>query len=162
VRGVEKVDKEEIQNKIRLAKELVGGTPADPLTQIAFREVFRMLLQESSSIAGEETKPRTKRGALPTQISEFLVGKNITTHIDRVVAILYYSYRKSNEPATIAELEEAYSNARVKQPRNFSDLLATCIRKGYVVEARDKKDGKKAWQITLTGEKFVEEEMWLT
>jgi hypothetical protein len=152
------VDKEEVQNKIKSAKELVGGKPEDPLTQIAFQEVLRMLLQESPSVAGG-VKSGTKQIDLPMQISEFLAGKNITIHMDRIVAILYYHYHKGTEPTTIAELEESYSNARMKPPRNFSDILATCIRKGYVVEAKDKKDGKKAWRITPTGEKFVEEEI---
>lgn len=152
------MDREEIQNKIQLAKELIGGTPEDPLTQIAFQEVFRMLLRESLGVA-REVKPEAKHAALPMQVSEFLADKNITIHMDRIVAILYYNYGKSGELTTVAELEEAYSNARVKPPRNFSDILATCIRKGYVVEAKDKKDGKKAWQITPTGKKFVEEEI---
>lgn len=153
------MDREEIQNKIQQAKELVGGTPEDTLTQIAFGEVFRMLLQELLVVAREEVKPEIKQKALPMQISEFLAGKNIRTHPHRIVAILYYNYHKGNEPTTIAELEEAYSNTRVRPPRNFSDFLANCIRRGYVVEAKDKKDGKKAWQITPTGEKFIEEEI---
>lgn len=152
------MDREDVQNKIKRAKELVGGTPEDPLTQIAFGEVFRMLLQESTVMAREETKPEIKK-SLPAQVSEFLAGMNIATHTDRIVAIIYYNYHKSNQPTTITELEEAYSNARVRPPRNFSDLLASCIRRGYVVESKDKKEGKKAWQITPTGEKFVEEEI---
>lgn len=153
------MDREEIQNKIQQAKELVGGTPEDPLTQIAFGEVFRVLLQESLVMAREEVKAEIKHKALPTQLSEFLAGRNITTHVDRIVAILYYQYHKGIELTTVAELEGAYSNARVRPPRNFSDLLANCIRRGYVVESKDKKDGKKAWQITPTGQKFVEEEI---
>lgn len=153
------MDREEIQNKIQRAKELVGGTPEDPLTQIAFGEVFRMLLQESLVMTREEAKLEIVHKVLPTQISEFLAGKNVTTHLDRIVAILYFNHHKGNELITVAELEEAYSNARVRPPRNFSDSLAYCIRKGYIVEARGKKDGKKAWQITPTGEKFVEEEL---
>jgi len=150
------VNKEEIQNKIQQAKELVGGTSEDPLTQIAFGEVFRMLLQEPSISTAGEVGMQRKPVPLPTQISEFLAQKNITTHIDRIVAILYYQYHTGNELTTIAELGGAYSSARARPPRNFSDFLAQCIRKGYVVEARDKKDGKKAWQITPSGEKFVE------
>lgn len=153
------MDREEIQNKIQQAKELVGGTAEDPLTQIAFGEVFRVLLQESLVVTREEVKPEIRHKALPTQLSEFLAGKNITTHVGRIAAILYYQYHKGIELTTVAELEEAYSTARVRPPRNFSDLLSNCIRRGYVVQAKDKKDGKKAWQITPTGEKFVEEEI---
>jgi len=153
------MDKEEIQNKIQRAKELVGGSAEDPLTQIAFGEVFRRLFDESYAAIREEPKSGLKPKDLPKQVSEFLATKNITTHIDRIVAILYYNYHRDGEPKTVIELEEAYSNARVKPPKNFSDVLAQCIRKGFVVEIKEKKDSKKAWQITPTGEKFVGEEL---
>lgn len=153
------MNKEEIQNKIQQAKELAGGNPEDPFTQIAFGEVLRVLLHEPSASTMGEVKLQAKPVALPAQISEFLAQLNITTHIDRIVAILYYQYHTGNNLTTIAELEEAYSSARVRAPRNFSDVLAQCIRKGYVVEAKDKKEGKKAWQITSLGEKFVETEL---
>ena len=153
------MDKEEIKKKIELARELVGGTPEDPLTQIAFGELFRRLLDESSAMAREEVKSEIKRNALPMQISEFLSSKNMTTHIDRIVSIFYYNHHKGSGPTTVLELGEAYSTARVKPPSNFSDVLAQCIRKGLVVEVKEKKEGKKAWQVTPTGEAFVEEEL---
>jgi len=154
------VNREEIQNKIQQARELVGGSPEDPFMQTAFGEVLRVLLQEASASPMEEVKLQAKPVALPAQLSEFLAQLNITTHIDRIVAILYYQYHTGNKLTTIAELEEAHSSARVRLPRNFSDILAQCIRKGYVVVARDRKDGKKAWQITLSlGRKFVETEL---
>lgn len=153
------MNREEIQNKIEQAKELVGGSHEDPFTQIAFGEVLRMLLQEPSVSAMGEAGTQAKPVALPLQVSVFLSQKNISTHIDRIVAILYYQNHTGNELTTVAELEEAYSSARAKPSRNFSDVLAQCIRKGYVAEAKDKKDGKKAWQITSGGEKFVEEEL---
>ena len=150
---------EEVQNKIKQAKELVGGSPEDPFTQIAFGEVLRILLQEASLSAKGEVKSQTKPVALPARISEFLAQLDISTYINGIVAILYYQYHMGNESTTIVELEEAYSSARTKPPRNFSDSLAQCIRKGYVVEVKDKKGGKKAWQITASGENFVELEL---
>ena len=153
------MNSEEIQNKIRQARELVGGSPEDPLTRIAFGEVLRVLLQEPVASHTGEVKSQAKAVALPAQLSEFLAQLSITTHIDRTMAILYYQYHTRNELTTIAELGEAYSSARVRVPRNFSDILAQCIRKGYVIEAKDRKDGKKAWQITSLGEKFVESEL---
>ena len=153
------MNSEEIKNKIQQARELVGDNPEDPLTQIAFGEVLRVLLQEPFASPMGEVELQAKLGALPAQLSVFLAQLNITTHIDRIVAILYYQYHTGNKLTTIAELEGAYSSVRVRAPRNFSDILAQCIRNGYVVAAKDKKDGKKAWQITSFGEKFVETEL---
>jgi len=153
------VNREEIQNKIQQAKELVGGSHEDPFTQIAFGEVLRILLRESNVSTMEGLSLRRKPVDLPTQISQFLAQKNITSHIDRIVAILYYHYHTGNETTTVAELREAYSSARAKPPRNFSDFLGECIRKGYVVEAKEKKGGKKAWRVTTDGEDLVESEL---
>jgi len=150
--------KEEIQGKIQQAKELVGGEPDDPFTQIAFREVLRLLLNEPYAVA-ESIRPPAKTKELTPQLSEFLAQLNITTHVDRVVAILYHRYHSGDGLTTVEDFDEAYSDARVKAPQNFSDVLGQCIRRGYVVEAKEKKEGKKAWQITPSGEKFVEEEL---
>ena len=153
------MNSEDIKNKIQQARELVGNNPEDPFMQIAFGEVLRVLLQEPSASTTGEVKLPAKPVTLPAQLSEFLAQLNITTHTDRTVAILYYQYHTDNKLTTIGELDEAYSSARVRAPRNFSDILAQSIRKGYVVTVKDKKDGKKAWQITSLGEKFVETEL---
>lgn len=153
------MDKKEIQDKIQQAKELVGGNADDRFTQIAFGEVFRMLIKETFVQSTEEMKPKMKTISLPSQVSEFLAQKNIRTHVDRVLAILYYYFYKGDESMTIAQLENIYSNIRTTQPSNFSDLLAQCIRKGNIVEAENKKDGKKAWRITDMGKKYVEEQL---
>lgn len=153
------MNREKIQSKIQQARELVGGTPEDPFTQIAFREVLRILLQEYPVSLEEKSGLKTEAVPLPKQISEFLAQKNIKSHFDRVVAILYYHYHSGQESTTILELQEAYSSVRVKAPQNFSDVLAQCIRKGYVVGTLSKEGGKKAWQITSTGERYVEDEL---
>lgn len=153
------MDREEIQSKIQWAKELVGGNPEDPFMQIAFGEILRLLLHESFVSAELKVAPKIKQADLPNQINEFLAQKNVRSHIDRIVAILFHRHYKGHELTTIAELEEAYSSARVRTPRNFSDVLSDCVRRGYVVEAKDKKEGRKAWQVTPTGERFIEEEI---
>jgi len=154
------MNREEIQNKIQEARELVGGTPEDPFIQIAFREVLRMLLQGYPVSLDEKSGLKTEAVSLPKQLSEFLAQKkNIKSHVDRVVAILYYHYHSGQESTTILGLQEAYSSVRVKAPQNFSDVIAQCIRKGYVVGTLSKEGDKKAWQITPTGEKYVEEEL---
>lgn len=153
------MDRAKIQSKIQEARELVGDTPEDPLTQIAFREVLRILLQEHPVLLEEKSGLKTEAVLLPKQLSEFLAQKNIKKHVGIVVAILYYHNHSGQESTTILELQEAYSSVRVKAPQNFSDVLAQCIRKGYVVGTLSKEDGKKAWQITSTGERYVEGEL---
>jgi hypothetical protein len=153
------MDKEEVQQKVEEAKALVGGDPRDPLTQIAFREVFRILLQPYSQPSPGQVERRTAPAPQTVQISEFLAQRKIDTETDRLVTILYYHLHNGRESSTRAEILEAYATARFKRPTNLSDVIARCIRKGHVIEALQKKDGQKAWQITVTGEKYVEEHL---
>jgi hypothetical protein len=153
------MDKEEVQQKVEEAKALVGGDPRDPLTQIAFREVLRMLLQPNSQPSPGQVERRTSLAPQTVQISEFLAQRKIDTETHRVVTILYYHLHNGRESSTRAEILEAYATARFKRPTNLSDVIARCIRKGHVIEALQKKDGQKAWQITVTGEKYVEEHL---
>lgn len=153
------MNREEIQKKIEEAKQLVGGDPKEPLTQIAFGEVFRILLQPSSQHA--ESKKDVTTGAVATklmQISEFLAQSNIKTDTDRVTAILYHHFHNGQASSTRAEILQGYSSARIRHPTNLSDVIARCIRQGYIIEAPERKEGAKAWQITqTTGEKHIKE-----
>lgn len=154
------MEREEIQRKIEEAKQLVGGNVQDPLTQIAFREVFHVLLQQSSQPAVGQRDLTTSLAAQQMRISEFLTQRNIGSETDRVVAILYHHLHNGQDSSTKEEILQAYAAARTRRPTNLSDVIARCIKKkGHVVEASEKKDGQKAWQITLTGERYVEQEL---
>lgn len=154
------MNKEEIRKKIEEAKEIVGGDPRDPFNQIAFKEVLRMLLQSPLQVSASEKVPSAGTLNISSMpISEFLARLNIKTDTDRVVAILYHQLHNKQNSSTRAEILDAYATARIRKPTNLSDVIARCIRKGFVIEASEAKDGKKAWQITQTGERYVEE-LW--
>jgi hypothetical protein len=153
------MDKEEVRKKIEEAKALVGGDTRDPLAQIAFGEVLRILLQQCSQPSVSQAERKTTIAAQSVQISEFLAQKKIENETDRVATILYYHLHNGRDSSTRAEILEAYATARFRRPTNLSDVIARCIRKGHVIEAQEKKDGQKAWQITVTGEKYVEDKL---
>ena len=153
------MDKEEVRSKIEEAKQLVGGDPQDPFTQIAFREILHILLSESVQPVIAERVRKGIEHILDIRVSEFLAQRKISTETDRVVAILYHQFHNGQESSTRAEILEAYSAARIRKPANLSDVIARCIRKGHIIEASEKKEGQKAWQITQLGERYVEEQL---
>ena len=153
------MDIQEVQRKIEEAKQLVGGDPQDPFTQIAFREILHILLSESAQPAVAERVGKGIERILGMRVSEFLAQRKISTETDRVVAILYHQFHNGQESSTKAEILEAYSAARTRKPANLSDVIARCIRKGHIIEAPEKKESQKAWQITQSGEKYVDEQL---
>lgn len=153
------MDSQEVRRKIEEAKQLVGGDPEDPFTQIAFREILHILLSESAQSVIAERIGKGTEHIRGMRISEFLAQRKISTETDRVVVILYHQFHNGQESSTRAEILEAYSAARTRKPTNLADVIARCIRKGHIIEALEKKEGQKAWQITQSGERYVEEQL---
>jgi hypothetical protein len=86
-----------------------------------------------------------------------MAQKEPKTHTDRGLLIAYYSYKKGDEMGvTVKEIEEAYRQVRQQRPRNLSDVIASCVKQGRMIESSERKSGAKSWVPTLTGERYVE------
>lgn len=143
-------------------RELVSRAEAitrdvdDPYRTVAFRVVLEKLL--AGDAPGDHPAALKARGiAVPGTVSEFLAAAAPRNHVETAVLVAYFMWRSGDGAGmTIEELVGSYAQARLKRPKNPSDVLAQAIRKGYLLEAPQKKDGKKAWLITQTGEAYVE------
>ena len=132
----------------------------EPYRSAAFTVILKYLLNRGSSAnaAPVETRPPAAgaSAALGMQLNEFLALKSPKTHPERVTLIAYYYHHERNESITIKDVAEAYSRARVKKPQNVPDVIATCVRRGHLIDT-EKKDGFKAWIITQGGDVSVEQ-----
>ena len=149
------MDDEQIRAAILRARGLCEDQP-EPFRSIAFRAVLEALIRGNGISA-----PAGKASPSPVGIDliEFLAAKKAETHPDRVVAIAYYYYHtQGGTGVTTKELADAYSRARIKKPQNYPDVIAGCVRRGYLVEG-ERKDGMKSWVITRTGETHVEQDL---
>jgi hypothetical protein len=88
---------------------------------------------------------------------EFLIDKNVKSETQKVLALSYYLERiETIEPFNVPDLENVFRSAREKIPSNLNDAVNKNIAKGFLMEAKQKKDSKKAWNLTATGERYVE------
>jgi hypothetical protein len=91
---------------------------------------------------------------------EFLLTKNLKVETQKVLALAYFLEREEGLASfNVQELEAAFRAAREKLPKNMNDAVNKNIARGFLMETKEKKDSKKAWQLTSTGERFVEHEM---
>jgi hypothetical protein len=96
-------------------------------------------------------------GSRPLSLREFINSKSPKTVVDTVIVIGYYLEEHSKMSSfTCEDLSKGFINAKEKPPTNPSDMLAKNARRGFIMEAPDQKDGPKAWMLTNTGVKFVE------
>jgi len=143
------------------ARMLTEDQP-EPFRSLAFTQLLGYLLHD-----GQEGEPRGRQAPQPIagppstdmQIAEFLAQRRLDSHPDRVAAIAYYHYRRSDgEGITTKGLVDGYTKSRARRPQNFPDVIASCVRKGYLVDG-GRRDGMKSWVITATGEAHVEQDL---
>jgi hypothetical protein len=91
---------------------------------------------------------------------EFLLKKKIGSETQKVLALAYFLERQGGLASfNVPDLESVFRSAREKLPQNMNDVVNKNVARGFMMAAEKKKDSKKAWQLTATGERFVEVEM---
>ncbi len=152
------MNSKEIKEKIEEAKEIVGDDAQDPFAQIAFREVLRILLgQAGVGVVQQPSEIKDVKIRADMSIGEFMAKLKVKNETERLTAMLCYNINNGIISTTRSEIYDLYSTIRQKKPGNLSDVIARCIRRGHIIEASEKKDDHKAWQITTTGEKCIAE-----
>lgn len=109
-------------------------------------------LLEAEAPAGTKARKQSAK--------EFLLTKNPKSEVQKAIALAYFLEREDGvSPFNVADLETAFRAARERLPKNVNDVINKNIARGFLMEVREKKDSKKAWQLTSTGERFVESEI---
>ena len=126
----------------------------------SIENIMRKLEEHESRISALESTPAKKMQAEGKKLSvkEFLLTKKPTDDVQRTLAIGYYlEYFESMDRFNVRDLADGFRSAKEPLPTNINDKVNLNIRKGHMMEAKEKKDKSKAWVLTNSGEKFVEE-----
>lgn len=90
-------------------------------------------------------------------LTEFLREKKPSDDVKKTLAIGYYlQCSEGVGKFNVKDLGKGFQRARETKPLNLSDKVNMAIRNGYLDEDAEKKDHKKAWHLTDSGIKFVE------
>jgi hypothetical protein len=89
-------------------------------------------------------------------VREFVITKNPTDDVEKTLAIASYLEKYEGLSSfNTKDLERGFQLAKEATPTNINDKINKNIRKGHIAEAGEKKDNKKAWIVTNSGEKFL-------
>jgi|SRR5205809_4030269 len=106
---------------------------------------------------GEPDRPAIPK---PTSIREFVNLKNPSTSAETALLIAYYLEKFSAvSPFNHDDLIGGFAQAKEPLPKNPSDTVYKNIRRGFLTESPQKKGGSKAWIVTNSGERFVENDL---
>ena len=90
-------------------------------------------------------------------IREFVISKSPQTSADTALVISVFLEKFSSvSPLNLDDLANGFAQAKEPLPKNPSDLLYRNVKRGFLMEAPEKKNGSKAWVVTNSGERFVE------
>jgi hypothetical protein len=90
-------------------------------------------------------------------VKEFVLGKKPKGDVQKTLVIAHYLEKYENASSiNIDDLAKSFRLAKEPVPGNLNDKINMNIRKGHMTEAKDKKENKKAWVVTNTGEQFIE------
>ena len=126
-------------------------------------EKFKELLDMKPEIVQKEThvpppEQSLSEGDKKISLAEFLGTKNPKSHGDKILTFGYFLEKNRGYSAfNLNDIEACYKEARLPKTKNFSPYITQLIRGGYLVDAEEKKDNKKAWELTAGGLKYVEE-----
>jgi len=109
-----------------------------------------------TNVKSAEISSATKK----MSIKEFLLTKKLDDDVKRTLAIAYFIENMENtKPFNTDDLKKAFRLAKIQLPSNINDKINMNIRAGRIMEAEEKKESKKAWELTASGETFVENEL---
>jgi hypothetical protein len=116
---------------------------------------FEKLTTEDISITrGKEVVLR----GMPETLGEFLDQRgNPDKHTEVVAVFAYWLFKvEKMESFNVKDIVNCYDKTRKAKPSNPNQIINTNVASHLFAEAKEKKDGYKAWVITRTGEEYVE------
>lgn len=89
-------------------------------------------------------------------IREFLISKAPNDDVKKTLSICYFlEMYEGMESLNKEDIEDGFRKAKAKVPENINYKVFRNIKKGYIMEAKNKKNNLKAWTLTNSGIEFV-------
>lgn len=89
-------------------------------------------------------------------LKEFLIDHEPSNGVQMTLAIGYFlENHEGMSPFNASDLEQGFRTAREPVPLNINDKANMCVKNGYFMEEKNKKDSMKAWVVTRTGDEVV-------
>ena len=124
------------------------------------KDIMGKLDDHESRISALEGMPakKTQGEGKKLSIKEFILTKKPVDDVQKTLVIGYYlEHFESMDRFNARDLADGFRSAKEPPPTNINDKVNLNIGKGYMMEAKEKKDKFKAWVLTNSGERFVEE-----
>jgi len=114
-------------------------------------------LEEQLTSQGSSAHTKPMKKIAPKEL--LLQYSGLKVHQKTLLLAYHYEHDLGNTSFSVVDIVNLFKLAKEKSPANTNDMFNKNIAKGYMLEESAKKDGKKAWSLTATGEKYVQDEL---
>lgn len=129
------------------------------MTEEEIKKIKEKLEEHENRIFKLESLFQAKSEIAKKKLSfkEFILSKKPKDDVQKTLAMGYYLEKHEGFSLfNVRDLEKRFKAAKELVPKNTNDKINLNIKKGHIMEAREKKDNLKAWVLTDSGEKYVE------
>ncbi|MEZ3143861.1 hypothetical protein [Halobaculum sp. MBLA0143] len=148
------------EETIRAAAESPGPAAAPTVysdgeaAQVSGNEAESLTDSDTTSADNSETNRRTADRTLP----EYYKMTDSPTKKDRALLVGWFLTQQGDGEFTKPELQQEAKDARIELGSNVSRDLRYQVRDGHISKI-DESDGSPVYQMTRTGDEYVEEEL---
>ena len=124
-----------------------------------FEIIKKQLEEHEKRISRLEALSQTKPELIAKKLSvkEFLLSKKPMNDVQKTLVIGYYLEKHEGFASfNVKDLENGFRSSKETVPTNINVGVDRNVGKGYIMDAKEKKDNKRAWVLTNSGEQFVE------
>jgi polyhydroxyalkanoate synthesis regulator phasin len=116
--------------------------------------VTKLEAQPSNAVKSVPAEANKGKGI---SVKEFIISSKPSGDVQKTLAIGYYLEKYEKMASfNVDDISRHFQLAKESTPQNINDKINMNIKKGHLMEADSKKDNKKAWVVTNTGEQFLE------
>ncbi len=129
-----------IDQRLATIENLLSATPATPASPL-----------ETAETLGKSRVAVSR----PLSITEYILQKQPIDDNQRTLLLAnYLETYGPQQDFTADELRQAFKDSRLKVPSNVNDKIGKRVQKGELMVVGE-RDGKKTWQLTMTGQAVV-------
>jgi hypothetical protein len=124
-----------------------------------FEKIMKALEDHEKRLSKLEQVFQTKAEVVTSKptIKDFIRTMNPKDDLQKTLAIgRYLEEYEGLSSFNVKDLEDGYRRAKQPLPTNTNDTVNKNMDKGYIMKAKEKKDGILAWYLTAEGEEYVE------
>ena len=155
------MDIQNFKEKIELAKKYAADEiefKNEIFLVALLKEVFGKEYSRKDPVITQTSTTPKEANIKQLSIREFLNEKKPTNDVGRVLAMGFFLEKYEGYTCfNVDDIKNAFVKSKEPLPQNIHDKINMNIRKGHITEYPEEKDNKKAYHLTATGEKIVEQ-----